>query len=80
MNGLLTILLLGFVAYMLFSRKGGMTFCGGHHDHNASFPHGGDPAVDKNASPHAEEAIIDLKKEDYKVISPDSKQAGTGTL
>lgn len=75
MNGLLTLLILAFAAYMLFSRRGGMGCCGVHHGHNANEPRGGDSTVHREASNHADGAIIDLKAEDYKVLSTDSNEA-----
>lgn len=78
MNDLLTIILLCFVAYMLFFRKGGVGCCGCHRHHKAGEPNGDDFAVDKKISPWTEENIIDLHKEDYKVIASEGKHAETG--
>lgn len=81
MNGLLTLLILAFVAYMLFSRKGGMGCCSAHHGHNANSPHGGgNPTEHREASRHADEAIIDLKKEDYKILPSEDNQTYTRDL
>ncbi len=77
MSGLLIWILLGVVVYMLFSRKGGMGMgcCGGHHDHESTGPPDADTSSHKRQSSELEDNIIDLKKEDYKVISHDGHQA-----
>lgn len=82
MNGLITILLIGLVVYMLFSKKGGMGCCGGHHDHA---PGGQGRQDDKgpdraNTALGADDRVFDLKKEDYKVVSSDTHQVGNQTL
>ncbi|MBI5552487.1 MAG: hypothetical protein HY911_13350 [Desulfobacterales bacterium] len=80
MNGLLIWIVLGVVMYMLFWRKGGMGCCGGHHDHIPGGPTHDDATTRNNPSVQPEDNIIDLKKEDYKVISLDDHQGHHGNL
>ena len=78
MNGLFTLLIFGWLAYMLFSRKGGMGgCCGGHHDHHRSADtplrgRGGDDAE----SSDAQGPVIDLAPEDYQVLSDNGPHEG----
>jgi len=70
MNGLFTLLIFGWLAYMLFRRQGGMGCCGGHHDHRppADPPRRG-KGGDDFAAPGAKDAVIDLTPDDYEVLS-----------
>jgi len=71
MNGLFTLLIVGWLAYMLLGRKGGMGGCGGgHHDHRQSadkFQESLDG--DGSVAPGAKGAVIDLTPDDYQVLS-----------
>jgi len=73
MNGLGTLLIIGIVLYFLFSKKGGMGCCGGHSHHSSRDR---EPERRKPHSFHHKpehEDIIDLKPDEYKVISESSK-------
>lgn len=69
MNGLGTLLILGIVMYFLFSRNGGVGCCGGHSQSGSGHrePHRPMP----QGAPHKRqgEDIIDLRPEEYEVIS-----------
>lgn len=73
MSGLFTLLIIGMVIYMLFSRGSGMGCCGGHPGHRRDdlprrdFPTGVNSPEDEN--------IIDLKEGDYQVLSSDDPVA-----
>lgn len=69
MNGLFTLLIFGIVIYMLFPRKGGMGCCGGHHDSHSDGSSKRDPEPPVNPVDGWKNNIIDLKKEDYQVIT-----------
>lgn len=72
MSGLFVWIILGIVIYMLISRRGGMGgmgCCGGHHDHHSNHPTTGDPTVSGRHPGEREQDVIDLGKEDYKVLS-----------
>ena len=73
MDGLFVWVILGLVVYMLFSRKsgmGGMGCCGGHHYHQSNGPahQHHDSDGDNSASPRQDGKVIEMKKEDYKVL------------
>ena len=80
MNGFFILLIVGVVVYMLFSRKGGtgMGCCGGHHDHHPIDADHEDPEDHPSSSSKPEGNIIDLKKEDYSVISSHDQRAHRG--
>jgi len=73
MNGLGTLLIIGIVVYFLFSKNSGMGCCGGHSHH------GSRDREPERRKPHRflhkpeHEDIIDLKPDEYKVISESSK-------
>ena len=69
MNGLFTLLVFGLVIYMLFSRKGGMGCCGGHHDNHSGASPKRDMETPVSPVDGWENNIIDLKEEDYQVIT-----------
>jgi len=75
MQNLLPLLLIGFIVYLVFSRKGAMGCCGGHnsdeHRHHRH-PNSGDPAHD-----HTHEVIV-LRKDEYTVLpaEPDRRSSG----
>jgi len=64
-GGIFTWLIIGFVIYLLISRRGGMMGCCGGHNHNSSrhahYPNGGNG---HSMGPQGD--IIDLTKEDYR--------------
>lgn len=80
MNGLFFWLILGVVVYMLVSRKGGigMGCCGGHHDHHPNEANHGDSEDHPSSSSKSDINIIDVKKEDYRVISSHDQRAQRG--
>lgn len=69
LGGIFTWLLIGMVLYLLFSDRGGMMGCYGGHDHHS--PQNPDRSSQHRSgfSTESDEDIIDLKKEDYTVIS-----------
>ena len=69
MNGLGTLLILGIVMYFLFSRKGAVGCCGGHSQHGSRHREPHRPMPQDFSQNRRNEDIIDLKPEDYKVIS-----------
>lgn len=72
MSGLFTLLIIGLVIYMLFSKNGAMACCGGHHDQQRpSGPHRRDAAPPSSSSAIDKGAVIDLGKDDYQVLSAD---------
>jgi hypothetical protein len=65
MQTIIPLILVGLFAYLMFSRKGGMGCCGGHHGHDSKRPQ------DKRTGNHPGEplgSVIDLKKEDYTIL------------
>lgn len=81
MDGLFVWVILGIVVYMLFSRRGGMGgmgCCGGHHDHQANGPTHLHSEGDDHASPDQEGKVIELGKEDYKVLPSHDHGAHSG--
>ncbi len=71
MSGLFTLLIIGLVIYMLFSKNGAMACCGGRHDQRPSGPHRRDAAPPSSSSGIDKGAVIDLGKDDYQVLSAD---------
>jgi hypothetical protein len=72
MNGLFTWLLIGLAVYFLFFRRGGMGCCGGHENHDHGSGNHSNPEV-RRQNP---DQIIDLDKNQYKVITEDAKHPG----
>lgn len=71
MGGLFTWLIIGVVLYLLLSRRGGMGgmmgCCGGHDHHPHEHSH--NPQPHEAHSEASREDIVDLKKEDYHVVT-----------
>ena len=65
MQSLIPLLLVGFVVYLVFFRKGGgMGCCGGHGSHETD----GQGKMDsENPSSKTGEKVIDLKKDEYTI-------------
>ena len=73
MGGLGTLLVLGIVMYFLFSRNSGVGCCGAHSHHSSQ---NGKPDHSKTqgfAQKRENENIIDLKPDEYKVLSESHK-------
>jgi len=73
MQNLIPLLLIGFIVYLILSRRGrgGMGCCGGHSpDEHKQQQHSnsGDLSQDRM------EKVIDLRKDEYTVLSSDTDQ------
>ena len=75
MSGLFTILIIGMIVYMLFSKNAGMGCCGGHRNHGPVNHPREDSASRVYPSPDKDDDIIDLGKEDYHVLSVEEKES-----
>ena len=76
MNGIGTLLIIGIVMYFLFSRNrgmGGMGCCGGHSHHDPRHMEPRHPNPQDLPQDRESEKIIDLKPDEYKVLSEKSK-------
>ena len=74
MSGILPLIIIGLGFFFLLSNKGGVRSCGGHHEHGPRPP--GRRMWSEGFSEPARETIIDLKKEDYRVISIENTKKG----
>ncbi len=75
MSGVFTILIIGMIVYMLFSKNAGLGCCGGHRNHGpANFPRRDSARRVYPAADDKDDDIIDLGKEDYHVLSVEEKQ------
>jgi hypothetical protein len=76
MQNLLPLILIGFLVYFLFSRKGGMGCCGGHRSHEPrrhqdGHTHSGDHSQDRMGK------VIDLRKDEYTILpAKNDKETG----
>lgn len=69
-SGIFSWLIIGFVIYLMFSRRGGMMGCCGGHDHHS--PQDARHAKrDNRPSTESPNDIIDLKEGDYRVVKND---------
>ena len=76
MNGLGTLLIIGVVMYFLFSRNrgmGGMGCCGGHSYYGPTHGKPQHPNTQDSPDNRESEKIIDLKPDEYKVLSENPK-------
>lgn len=78
MQNLLPLILIGFLVYFIFSRKGGMGCCGGHSSHEPKrhqdgHSHAGDLPQDRM------EKVIELSKDEYTILSARNDQDHTRT-
>ena len=67
MQNLLPLIFIGFLVYLIFSRKGGMGCCGGHGSHGPKrhqdgHSHSGDLPQDRMVK------VIDLRKDEYTIL------------
>ena len=74
MNGLGTLIILGIVMYFLFSKGSGMGCCGGHSDSDSHHREPEGPKPQRFPENHESAKVIDLKPEEYEVISVDNRK------
>jgi len=67
MGNLLPLIIVGFLVYLVFFRKGGMGCCGGHRDHDPWHVRHSDS--DRRPYPSQEGEVIDLREDQYTVLS-----------
>ena len=67
MNSFITLIIVGWVIYFLFSKKGSIGCCGGHGGHHN--PPQANPPVDDELSNNRKESTIDLGRDDYEVVA-----------
>ncbi len=72
MQNLLPLILIGFFIYRIFSRKGGMGCCGGHGAHEPK-RHQDGRSDDLNPENRTEQ-VIDLRRDEYTVLSSNNDQ------
>ncbi len=72
MQNLLPLILIGFIIYRIFSRKGGMGCCGGHGSHELK-RHQDVRSDDLNPENRTEQ-VIDLRRDEYTVLSSNNDQ------
>jgi hypothetical protein len=72
MNGILPLIIVALVLYLLLYKKGGIGCWGGHQKHRPVRQR--KPNSGEDFSEPTKETIIDLKKDDYKVISIENKR------
>ena len=65
MQNLISLIFVGLVVYLMFSRKDGMSCCGGHGGHKPEQ----DQKVNMGKSSHGDgEDVIDLRKDEYTIL------------
>ena len=66
MQNVISLIFVGLVVYLMFSRKGGMGCCGGHRDRQANQIH-----KEKRDIPSSRDAgeVIDLQEDEYSILS-----------
>lgn len=65
MQNLLPLIVIGLLVYLIFSRRGGISCCGGHDAHEPKRPQDAN-TVER---PHDRmEKVIDLRKDEYTVL------------
>ena len=79
MQNLLPLILIGFIVYLIFSRKGGMGCCGSHDSHEPKrhqdgHSHSGDLSRDAHMG-----KVIDLNKDEYTILPVRNDQDHTRT-
>lgn len=70
MQNLLPLILIGFIVYLIFSRKGGMGCCGGHghSSHEPRKQHDRHLYSDDFPRDDRMEKVIDLRKDEYTIL------------
>ena len=66
MQNIISLIFVGLVVYLMFSRKGGMSCCGGHGDRQSD--QNQKEKVDISSHTDAGE-VIDLKEDEYSILS-----------
>ena len=68
MQNLLPLILIGFVVYQIFFRKGGMGCCGGHGSHGPNRQPDADSLLDDHSRNDGMGKVIDLDKDEYTIL------------
>lgn len=79
MQNLLPLILIGFIVYLIFSRKGGMGCCGGHGSHEPKRHQDGHSHSDDLSRDDRVEKVIDLSKDEYTILPARNDQDHTRT-
>jgi hypothetical protein len=65
MQNIISLIFVGLFVYLMFSRKGGMSCCGGHGVHKSEQ----DQKVNMGKSSHGDSGdVIDLRKDEYTIL------------
>ena len=65
MQNVISLISVGLLVYLMFSRKGGMACCGSHEEHKPAQ----DQKVNIGKSSHGDGGdVIDLRKDEYTIL------------
>ena len=68
MQNLIPLILIGFVMYFIFFRKGGMGCCGGHGSHETKRQLDANSLSDDHSRDDHIEKVIDLQNDEYVIL------------